>query len=122
MTTEIYQPQNLPPESFNAIKQLYIDTMATLEGAALEVDYLKAAIKNTQASIAAKINAKLEKADITCKYTREPPKQSFIIPTIDNSTSYDITQVADDNNKFELIGQKDAETTRQADLYYNMTI
>ena len=122
MTTEIYQPQNLPPESFNAIKQLYIDTMATLEGATLEVDYLKAAIKNTQASIAAKINAKLEKADITCKYTRETPKQSFIIPTIDNSTSYNITQVADDNNKFELIGQKDAETTRQADLYYNMTI
>ena len=118
MTTEIYQPQNLPPESFNAIKQLYIDTMATLEGATLEIDYLKAAIKNTQASIA----AKLEKADITCKYTRETPKQSFIIPTIDNSTSYDITQVADDNNKFELIGQKDAETTRQADLYYNMTI
>ena len=27
-----------------------------------------------------------------------------------------------DNNKFELIGQKDVETTRQADLYYNMTI
>ena len=120
MTTEIYQPQNLPPESFNAIKQLYINTMATLEGATLEVDYLKAAIKNTQASIAAKINAKLEKADITCKYTRETPKQSFIIPTIDNSTSYDITQVTDDNNKFELIGQKDAETTRQAD--FNMTI
>ena len=48
MTTEIYQPQNLPPESFNAIKQLYIDTMATLEGATLEVDYLKAAIKNTK--------------------------------------------------------------------------
>ena len=56
MTTEIYQPQNLPPESFNAIKQLYIDTMATLEGATLEVDYLKAAIKNTQASIAAKMD------------------------------------------------------------------
>ena len=122
MTTEIYQPKNLPPESFNAIKQLYIDTMATLEGAALEVDYLKAAIKNTQTSISAKINAKLEKADITCKYTRETPKQSFIIPTIDNSTSYDIMQMTDDNNKFELIGQKDIETTRQADLYYNMTI
>ena len=96
--------------------------MATLEGAALEVDYLKAAIKNTQTSISAKINAKLEKADITCKYTRETPKQSFIIPTIDNSTSYDIMQMTDDNNKFELIGQKDIETTRQADLYYNMTI
>lgn len=122
MTTEIYQPKNLPPESFNAIKQLYIDTMATLEGAALEVDYLKAAIKNTQTSISAKINAKLEKADITCKYTREAPKQSFIIPTIDNSTSYDIMQLTDDNNKFELVGQKDTETTRQADLYYNMTI
>ena len=122
MTTEIYQSKNLPPESFNAIKQLYIDTMATLEGAALEVDYLKAAIKNTQTSISAKINAKLEKADITCKYTRETPKQSFIIPTIDNSTSYDIMQMTDDNNKFELIGQKDIETTRQADLYYNMTI
>ena len=122
MTTEIYQPKNLPPESFNAIKQLYIDTMATLEGATLEVDYLKAAIKNTQTSISAKINAKLEKADITCKYTRETPKQSFIIPTIDNSTSYDIMQMTNDNNKFELIGQKDIETTRQADLYYNMTI
>lgn len=122
MTTEIYQPKNLPPESFNAIKQLYIDTIATLEGAALEVDYLKAAIKNTQTSISAKINAKLEKADITCKYTRETPKQSFIIPTIDNSTSYDIMQLTDDNNKFELVGQKDTETTRQADLYYNMTI
>ena len=122
MTTEIYQPKNLPPESFNAIKQLYIDTMATLEGASLEIDYLKAAIKNTQASISAKINAKLEKADITCKYTRETPKQSFIIPTIDNSTNYDIMQMTDDNNKFELIGQKDIETTRQADLYYNMTI
>lgn len=122
MTTEIYQPKNLPPESFNAIKQLYIDTMATLEGASLEIDYLKAAIKNTQASISAKINAKLEKADITCKYTRETPKQSFIIPTIDNSTSYDIMQMTDDNNKFERIGQKDIETTRQADLYYNMTI
>lgn len=122
MTTEIYQPKNLPPESFNAIKQLYIDTMATLEGAALEVDYLKVAIKNTQTSISAKINAKLEKADITCKYTREAPKQSFIIPTIDNSTSYDIMQLTDDNNKFELVGQKDTETTRQADLYYNMTI
>jgi hypothetical protein len=122
MTTEIYNPQNLPPESFNAIKQLYIDTLATLEGAALEVDYLKAAIKNTQAGIAAKINAKLEKADITCKYTREAPKQTFIIPTIDNSSSYDISQVTEDNNKFEAMGQKETETTRQADLYYNMTI
>ena len=119
MTTEIYQPQNLPPESFNAIKQLYIDTMATLEGAALEVDYLKAAIKNTQASIAAKVNAKLEKADITCKYTRETPKQSFIIPTIDNSTSYDITQVADDNNKFELIVQKHAYAKKSARCFGN---
>jgi hypothetical protein len=122
MKIDIYQPQNLPPESFNAIKQLYIDTMATLEGAALEVDYLKSAIENTQMSLSSKINAKLEKADITCKYTREPPKQAFIIPTIDNSTSYDISQVTDDNNKFEAIGQKDIETTRQADLYYNMTI
>ena len=74
MTTEIYQPKNLPPESFNAIKQLYIDTMATLEGASLEIDYLKAAIKNTQASISAKINAKLEKADIIIGSVTEIPE------------------------------------------------
>jgi hypothetical protein len=31
-------------------------------------------------------------------------------------------QVTEDNNKFEAMGQKETETTRQADLYYNMTI
>ena len=31
MTTEIYKPQNLPPESFNAIKQLYIEYALDLQ-------------------------------------------------------------------------------------------
>lgn len=124
MTTDIYQAQNLPPAAFNDIKALYIDTMATLEGAALEVDYLKSAIKMLQNGISGSVNAKIKKADITCKYTHKTPGQNYAIPTIDNPTQadYSYDAVKNDNKNFEALEQDVVQLNRQTDLYQNMVV
>lgn len=122
--TDIYQAQNLPPAAFNDIKALYIDTMATLEGATIEVDYLKSALKMLQNNVAGNVNAKLKKADITCKYTHKVTGQNYAIPTVDNpmKSDYNIGAAERDNQSFEALENEVAQLNHQAELYQGMVV
>jgi len=119
---EFYSPTNINKRDAGILATISKTSITTIEQTIGTLSHLLQNLKTYKECIIQSINTQAETADLSTKYSRDIPKQSYTLPGIMTSgESYDMEDITKDNARMMALNDERDKVLKQKDIYLRLS-